>query len=309
MRVLFPLLLAGCGAPAPPSFSVVSFNSGTTEGLAHDADRDDGYTSEQAAVSDQYYGDGLAWPTAIEAARSWFAAEPPDLVAFQEIFSAEDCLVVPTDQQSGWFCEGWQEGDPTVAETVLGPDYNIACHEGKPDKCIAVHSRFGEIAGCEGSLCPPIEGAEVEGCGSGARVAWADIERVGGSQLRMVHVHGSSGLSDEDQDCRIAQFEAAFEEVRLPTILLGDLNTDPGRWTELDRSAAAFNQGAEATQLHFISPVGEDVEPSYGGVVNIDHVLSDVFVGGCETPGVSEGLPSVLDTVYFDHHPVRCEVQ
>lgn len=311
-RAVLGLLLvtSACGAPEPPRFSVITFNTGTTEGLAHDADVDDGYTSEQAAVSDQFYGDGLAWPPAVDAARAYLSEHQPSLVAFQEIFWPGDCADIPQENHAGWYCDGWEAGDPSVAEAILGDAYQVACHPGKADKCVAVHRDFGTFAGCEDAFClEGMEGAEVEGCGSGARVAWADVDRVGGASLRLVHVHGSSGLTDEDKACREAQFQAAFGAVSLPTVMLGDLNTDPGRWTDLDVSAAAFASAVETSGLHFLTEVGTDVEPTYSGVVNIDHVLSDVFVGGCVTDGVSEGTRPVLETLYFDHHPVRCELQ
>ncbi|TNE86160.1 MAG: hypothetical protein EP330_23020 [Deltaproteobacteria bacterium] len=312
----FPWLLlalpsvVACGAPEPPQFSVVTYNTGTTEGLPHDDDVDDGYTSEEAAISDQYYGDGLAWPPAIDAARAFFAEDPPALVGFQEMFWGGDCANIPAEQRVGWFCETWSEGDATVAQEVLGAEYQLACHPGKNDKCVAVHRDFGHFGDCEDAVCPDVmEGAEVEGCGSGARVAWVDVNRPGDTRLRLISVHGSSGLTTEDKACRTAQFEAAFAAVELPTILLGDLNTDPGRWTDLDESAAAFSAAVEAASLHFVTEVGEEAEPTYAGVVNIDHVVSDVFVGSCVTHGISEGTAPVYEPVYFDHHPVRCELQ
>ncbi|MCO4744248.1 MAG: hypothetical protein KC912_05630 [Proteobacteria bacterium] len=308
MRCLTLVLLVACSGPSP--FSVVSFNTGTTEGLPHDADMDDGYTSEQATVSDAHYGDGLAWPAAVEAAQLYFADAQPDLVGFQEMFWAGACPDIPAEHHEGWFCEDWSDGDPTVAQVVLGEGYQVACHPGKPDKCLAVHERFGAIDGCEEAFClEGLQGAEVDGCGSGARVAWMDVVRPTGDPLRVVHIHGSSGLSDEDQACRTAQFEAAFAQVQTPTVLLGDLNTDPGRWTDLDESAGAFAELAEAAGLGFMTAVGANVEPSYGGVVNIDHVLADSHIGSCITAGIDEGSTPVLETTYFDHHPVRCELE
>ena len=82
------LLLAPVGGaaqgPERPAITVVTFNVGTTVRLAHDGPPDDGYGAEQAAVADEHYGNSLAWPPAIEAAKRFFAEVRPDLVGFQD---------------------------------------------------------------------------------------------------------------------------------------------------------------------------------------------------------------------------------
>ncbi|MEZ4241729.1 MAG: hypothetical protein R3F59_37390 [Myxococcota bacterium] len=75
-----------CLAPDGDPLVAVTFNTGTTAGLDHDAPPDDGYGDAQAATSDAWYGDGLAWQAAIDDATDWFAALQPDLVAFQEVY-------------------------------------------------------------------------------------------------------------------------------------------------------------------------------------------------------------------------------
>ena len=59
---------------------VVTYNTGTTDSLAHDLDTSDGYTSTEAAISNDYYGDGLAWKPAMVAAQAWFTNLKPDIV-------------------------------------------------------------------------------------------------------------------------------------------------------------------------------------------------------------------------------------
>lgn len=52
--------------------------------------------------------------------------------------------------------------------------------------------------------------------------------------------------------------------------------------------------------------MGPTATPTYAGLFNIDHVVSDVATGSCWTAGISPGHPDVLDAVYFDHKPVVC---
>jgi hypothetical protein len=113
----------------------------------------------------------------------------------------------------------------------------------------------------------------------------------------VVNVHGSSGFTESDMQCRVKQFEAAFSLLGDRNLLLGDLNTDPGRSTEFDPSAAVFADGVTG-ELQFISDVGPDAVPTYV-VYNIDHVVSDAFDGACHDEVVT-------DIVYFDHRPQVC---
>ncbi len=291
---------AACGPGAPEAFVVVTFNSGTTEGLAHDQAPDDGYGSAQAALSDEFYGDGLAWTVAVDETTAFFAALQPDIVAFQEIFHSPECDQVPDEAKPGFVCETWQQGQVTVAQRVLGPGYQVACHPGKNDKCIAVRRAFARIEGCEADLClDGLAGERVPDCGSGARTARATIVTTDEERITISHVHGSSGFSDEDTRCRSAQFQQAFDNLGEQNILLGDFNTDPIRLYEGDPSAQAFLQSATQRKLDFMTEVGEDAPPTYGGLLNIDHVLSDFTEGECQSQTVSE-------MVYFDHRPQVC---
>ena len=298
----------------------MTFNTGTTEGLPHDAEPDDGYTSAHAAVSDEWYGDGLAWGPAVEAAAAFFARTSPDVVVFQEIFWTGECADIPEEHHAGFACEGWTDGDPTVAQIILGDDYQVMCHPGKPDKCAAVHSRLGTFEGCDEGFClEGMEGYTVDGCGSGARVARGVIaltEAYGGGSLTLVNLHGSSGLTGEDVDCRLAQLEQAFVDLGdgAPgasgerNLVMGDLNTDPGRWADFDDSAVRWNDFVgEGLAFAAHTAIGEDAPGSYGGLADIDHVASDAWTGGCWHPGLDDE-PEVLDAVYFDHRPAVCSL-
>ncbi len=313
----------GCSSPedsvSPPGLSLtaVTFNTGTTENSVPEDEPNGGYTPEQAAWSDAHYGDGLAFEAVVEDTRAWFEELRADVVVFQEIFYSGRCPEVPEQAREGFVCEGWQEGDPTVAQVVLGEGWQVACHPGKDDKCAAVRREFGGFVGLDDDFhLEGLEGATIEGCGSGARVARGVIELVEGGELTLVNVHGSSGISEEDRDCRQRQFRQIFEDLGLGdgrpaadgtrNLVMGDFNTDPGRATEYDDSAAYLASAVEGSDFAFHSEVGLDAVPSYQGLANIDHVISDAFSGGCVVPGVSEGEPAVSEIVFFDHHPLVC---
>jgi len=90
---------------------------------------------------------------------------------------------------------------------------------------------------------------------------------------------------------------------------MGDWNTDPGRMAEVDPSAAyLYDHVGEGTPFHFLTEVGPDVTPTYGGLISIDHVISDTLTGDCRAIGVTDGSPPVLEDFYFDHAPVVCSL-
>lgn len=295
LRLAGPLvaaaLLAGCGEVSSRVVAV-TFNTGTTPSLGHDRPPDDGYGARQAALSDEHYGNGLAWVSAIEDTARFFAEANADIVGLQEIFSTSACPEVPEEARAGFVCAGWQPGSPTVASRVLGAGYQVVCHPGRDDKCLAVRVAFGRFRG-------PLEGAPLEGCGRGARVARGVIDRVEGPPITVVHVHGTSGFAEEDVRCRAAQIERAFALAGDRTLLLGDFNTDPTRLRGGDPSADALAEGAARAQLSFHTDVSERAPPTYAGLVSIDHVLSDFATGDCASPPVTE-------MVYFDHRPQLC---
>lgn len=299
--VLLALLGTAC-SPAPISFVAITFNTGTTEGLLHDDPPDDGYTSAHATISDTYYGDGLAWRPAVEAARRFFAERQPDVVGFQEIFYSAECADIPMDAHSDFVCETWSEGDPTVAQTILGDGYAVACHIEKSDKCLAVKKSFGTIEGCPDGLClDGLDGARVEGCGGGSRIGRARVRLADDDRtITVVNVHGSSGVTTEDSECRTRQFQEVFALADGErNVILGDLNTDPDRLFDGDESAATFARSARGAGFEFASGGGE---PTYGGIVDIDHVLADFATGTCEAE-------TIIEATYFDHRPIVCSLE
>jgi hypothetical protein len=306
-------------APAADRVVVVTFNTGTAGELVGSAEANAGYGPEQAAWSDAWYGNGLAFAPFVAAATAFLADVAPDIVAFQEVFYAGLCPTVPTEAQVGFVCETWQPGDPTVAQVLVGAGWQVACHPGKPDKCLAVRRGFGAIRGCDADFClEGLAGSTVDGCGKGARVARAVVDRVGRPPLTVVNVHGSSGFDAATSACRVAQFEQVFVDLGdgspaasgEDNIVLGDLNTDPGRLAGSEPSADRWlDFVGPAKAFQFVTAVGEDAPATYAGLFTIDHVVSDSFVGDCWTAGVTEGHPPVTEARVFDHHPTVCALR
>jgi hypothetical protein len=302
-----------------PTYRVVTFNSGTSDGMAHDRDLDDGYTSGTAELTDAWYGNGLSWPPAIDAAREFFETLEADVVVFQEIFYTEDCADIPGEFRSAFVCEGWVSGDPTVEARVLGPSWQVACNLGKNDKCAAVNREFGSFRGCDSDFClDGLDGARVPDCGGGSRVGRAVIDLERGGELTLVHVHGTSGILPKDSSCRSAQFTQIFSDLGdgAPAasgdknLVMGDLNTDPLLNADFDESAVLWNQHVGPHKpFQMISDDGPDAPGSYADFVNIDHVASDVLRGDCWVAGLTEGRPAVFENIYFDHKPVVCDVR
>ena len=300
-------------------FVVVTFNTGTSKWMAHDREPDDGYTSQHGVYSDEYYGDGLAWTPAVEATRSFFAEVEPDIVVFQEIFFSDECENIPAEARQDFVCESWQAGDPTVANLVLGEGYQVMCHPGKNDKCAAVKREFGTFRGCDADFClEGMDGYRVEDCGRGARVGRGVIDLADGGTVTLVNFHGTSGFNADERDCRVRQVEQVFVDLGdgepgvngERNLVMGDLNTDPGRLTAADPSAVRWNDFVgDGEPFHFISEVGRDAPPTYANYMNIDHVIADVIGGSCWAAGVTEGNPDVIEAVYFDHKPVVCVVE
>jgi hypothetical protein len=310
-------LMTGCASEtvaeeeASSSFIAMTYNAGTTTGLNHDAD-DNGYSSEMAEAADELYENSLSWQPAEEALRAHLEAVSPDLAVFQELFYDPWCEDIIIDPELDFVCEGYTPDRPLQIERLLGEGYQIACAPGQPDNCAAVKRTFGSIDGCDAALCVGgLEGmSPPSGCSSGVRVGSVHITLASGGALTLVNFHGSSGGSAEDRACRVDQIHQIFVDRGdghpaadgTINLVMGDLNTDPTRLTASDESAAEWAlYVGEGLPYQYIS---DAEEPSYQGLVSIDHIVSDVLrrgEGGCSIEPVWEGT-------YWDHLPVRCEV-
>lgn len=316
--ILIPAFVLAETTNEPPStdlpFTVITFNTGTGAAAKNAPEDNLGYGREQARLSDKYYGNGLAWKPAIEAVRDFIRNVSPDIVAFQELFYCGDCDAIPEAARIGFVCEDWAPGSPTVAQRVLGDDYQIATHPGNNDKCLAVHKRFGRIRGCDEDFCPGgLEGSRVEGCGGGARVARAIIERPSGDTITVISYHGTSGFLGHDRECRARQVDQIFVDFGdgspgvngSANLILGDFNTDPKRLHSIDRSAQRWNDFVgTGKQFHFVTDQQRCAPGAYLGLFHIDHIVSDVFQGTVLLPDSTSEEQGLFHFHMFDHTPV-----
>ncbi len=300
------------GDSGPSSFLAVTFNTGI-----HPKVGSDGFTSEQKQYLDQYYGNGLSWGPAIDEARAFLASVQPDVVVFQEIFDVDECADIPTEARQGFVCEDWSPGSPTVPQLILGSDYQIACNWHKHDKCAAVKRQFATFLGCSDDYCPDgLFGSTIDDCGNGARIGRGILDLVNGQNITLVNVHGSSGISSDDKNCRVKQVEQVFIDLGdgAPAangdrnLVLGDFNTDP-------RSAAAVAIDASARRWKdFVGPdqsfyfINEYVK-TYKNLFCIDNMVSDELSGTCWYPGYTDGHPALSPEGYFDHTPTVCIIE
>lgn len=317
VAILFSLVVASCGganraasAIEDGHLRVMTFNVGIPQ---CDNDPSSPYSCDDADIASEWYGTGLSHKALFPDTRAFIQAISPDIVALQEIFHPAECAQIPVEFHARFICEDWTPGAATVGQHILGPEYQIACHQNRPDKCLAVRRKFGRFRNCASDVClDHLTGGQTDDCGGGTRIGRGEIDLVTGERLTVVNVHGTSGFTAQDQSCRVAQFEQVFVDILdgstepaangTRNIVLGDLNTDPARLALLDPSAATWNAHVgDGQPFNQISAAGLLVTPTYANLLNIDHVASDAYTGTCFT-----GIPTEIEA--YDHKPIVCDL-
>ncbi|TNE48497.1 MAG: hypothetical protein EP343_15515 [Deltaproteobacteria bacterium] len=315
-----PDVVSDTNTTPPLKLRVMTFNIGTTSGLPHDRDTQDGYTSKEAKVADELYENSLSWNPAEKALTAFLAKTKVDLVGFQEGYHDPWCETITVDPALDFVCKTYSKTRPLQVERLLGPEFQVACAEGQEDNCLGIRKSVGRFKDCPLDK-PCLGGIKGKGppnqCSRGARIGSIEVELYDGTAMTVVLVHGTSGFKPKDQDCRKAQFQQIFEDKGdgkpaasgAINLVLGDINTDPFSAVEADISAAYWVKFVgEGKPFRYISSSDPDGPKTYGGLVRIDHVVSDKLTGSCVVPGVSPDEPDVMDIVYWDHKPVICDV-
>ncbi len=312
------LALACAGPPQPAPFVAMTFNIGTTTGLSHD-EGDDGYTQEMSDIADAWYENSLSWNPAEDALADFLAQQTPDVVVFQEMFFDPWCQDIPVAPALDFVCQDYTADRPLQIQRLLGADYQVACALEEEDNCAGIRRSFGRIEGCDEDVClggldgmgPP------GGCSNGAKVGTLDIAAEDGRGITLVNVHASSGITEEDMACRTEQLRQIFVDRGdgqpaawgSTNLVMGDINTDPFLMADWDPSAAEWSAHVgDGLPFGYISSSDEDGEPTYSGLLRIDHVVSDTLTGTCTVPGETPGTEPVIEAVYWDHRPVVCEI-
>ena len=303
-------------------FKVMTFNVGTTTGLFHDFGPIDGYTQNMAQVTDDFYHNSLSWNPAEEALTDFLETHRPHIVAFQELFYDPWCEEIVVDPTLDFVCKNYTAERPLQMERLLGENYQVACAVGQEDNCVGIDKSFGTFRGCPLDE-PCMDGlfgmGPPSGCSNGARVGSILIDLADGTELVLVNVHGTSGFKFEDMNCRADQFEQIFIDrgdgqpaaYGQANLVMGDINTDPFLASFIDVSARTWNQyvGAQLAFDYISSDSAAGPGTYFYGLAHIDHVISDTILGECVVPGSSDGVPGVMDAVYWDHSPVLCTVE
>lgn len=308
----------------PFTFTAMTFNVGTTTGLAHDKNegtpQGDGYTSAHAKITDEHYENSLSWNPAERALTAFLAKKKPDIAGFQELYYDPWCETIQVDPSLDFVCKEYSKSRPLQIQRILGPDYQVACAVGQDDNCVGIHKRLGQFKGCP--LDKPCLGglfgmSPPDKCSRGARVGSIEVQTHNGPNFVLVLVHGTSGVKEKDTLCRKAQFHqifvdrgdgkpAAYGKINL---VLGDLNTDPFLMKDADVSAAYWNQFVGPGKPYtYISSNAPDGPRTYAGTFRIDHVVSDAFRGQCTVPGITPQTEPVFSGVYWDHSPILCSL-
>lgn len=347
------VMVAGCGTSAsshdvldgedvvdvasgPEFFTIMTFNTGTTENMDHTYD-EDGYDNVLAGLNSEYFGNNLAWLTARAALRELIDTNRPDVIAFQELFYDPECdeICQELDQTDEWavvcnpetgvfVCADWVDADTTelTVREAVGPDYEVVCAPNHNDNCIAVRKDFGSIAVAEtavetaGAWINGLDGMPPpNGCTNGARVATGVVSIKNGPDVAVVDVHTVAGNNSE---CRKSQFQQVFEDrgdgkpatFGEHNIVLGDMNMDP--FTFRDVSVDYWNERVgEGKPFHYISASDETGPMTHPvSFSRLDHVISDSLDGSCVVLGVTDGTQAPISdsSTYFDHRPVLCTV-
>jgi hypothetical protein len=310
---------------SPVNFTVMTFNTGTTNNILHGRDEEagegDGYTDAHAAENAAKYSNNLAWNPAEQALAQFIAERKPAIVAFQELYYDPWCADIEVDPQFDFVCNEYEADGPLQIERLLGDDYSVACAGGHPDNCVGVLKQFGFLPEC-GGAGPCLEGlagmAPPSGCTSGARVGTALVELNDGRQLAVVNAHTVAGMTTENMACRKEHFQQIFEDrgdgnpaaFGPANLIMGDMNTDPFLLAGADPSATYLaSKVGPGKAFHFVSSDSQVGPDTHATPMKLDHVISDALVGSCVVAGVSEGTALPMETSYWDHRPVVCEVE
>ena len=162
------------------------------------------------------------------------------------------------------------------------------------------------IVDCTNEHLPTPEGWEQRGALS------ATIELDDGQQILVINTHlqaGREGAQDEAKRQRTEQFAAVMEIASrsdLPTIIMGDLNSQPGggELAPIEDAGSGFTDVWTAIQGDedgFTAPASPDVEPD----VRIDYI----FVSEEFAVLDSDVLIDDLTRIAADHFPVIADLQ
>jgi hypothetical protein len=258
----------------------------------------------------------LCYAATEDRIRSELARHDADVIALQEVVARWQCDSMD-ELLAGRVCHPRHLAVRDQTRRLVGDDYTIVCDTRNQYDCIAVHVRFGEIAGCPpGELCvgPGRTAPAGPGCDAGFTAAAYTIVPHGARPFTLVNAHPPSGGAVE---CRRHQLAEMFEGDRAlvgagRALVTGDLNMDPFHGN--DASVALFRRHVgEGRRFAYHSGTAE-ADPPYPTAVYLhgsfvyDHVASDFARGRCTTLGVAPNTPRLDGGSGTDHRALLCDL-
>lgn len=318
-QIPLPGLLLACGAPEPTPDStqpepepailtVLSANVGNLDEVFGGP-----------CPSEPYHG-ALCSIDGEEAIRSRLQEVDPDVAILMEVLDADYCDEETWEGDEDRPCTGAPDRDPyQQIRRITGDAYTLTCDGIAHYDCIAVRADriaveecpAGEL--CMGSSDTPEHPPACEENGGITSISRVHAE-IDGVEVHVVAAHPLNATTHEDDTCRLAQYEQAFETLagERPTLVAGDMNMDPYRLPDWFESGRYWHTVVGEENRFTAHSVTEDPPTAtWGGSVTLDYILSDWLSGhDCQVLGEDGGTePLDGDEGRMDHKAVRCALE
>jgi hypothetical protein len=242
----------------------------------------------------------------------------PDIAFLTELVDSGRCEPDSWEGDTDLICTGAPDRDPKEqVRRLVGDDYTISCASTHAT-CVAVLSERVTLHGCAaGELC--LDGNDTaphpDACGTmGSRTSVSRIDTtVDDVSFALIPVHALNALNQDEDPCRLAQFNLALEDVSISAdaLIAGDWNMDPYRAPDAFPSGIYWHTqvGPEARfTAHNVPGDGSTPTPTWATAATLDFVLSDFLQGECDVLGETEGTTRIdgEDLATMDHRAVWC---
>ena len=264
------------------------------------------------------YQGGLCSIAQEDVIASNLAALRPDVAFLTELVDSARCEPDNWEGDSDLICTGAPARDPKEqVRRLVGDDYTISCASTHAT-CVAVLSERVTLDGCAANeLCLDgnITAAHPTACGTmGSRTSVSRIDAtVDDVSFALIPVHALNALNEDEDPCRLAQFELALQEMASDTdaLIAGDWNMDPYRAPDAFPSGIYWHTkvGPEARfTAHNVPDDGTTPTPTWATAATLDFVLSDFLQGECDVLGETEGTTRIdgEELATLDHRAVWC---
>lgn len=220
----------------------------------------------------------------------------PDVAVLMEVLDPARC-----DGHDLEVCHGSEAS----VRRIVGDGYTILCDGIGGYDCLAVRADIA-VDGCApGDRCvaeTPAQPAACDGVGDYSSVSRARLD-VLGRRLDVVLLHPYQAMDDEEDRCRSAQVQQAFDLVGDgPTLVAGDVNYDPHRLGAWFGTGEVWSRHVGRGRRFAHHGAGWPFpEVTWIGMLTFDHVVSDALLGTCRARDLGvDGL---------DHRALVCPLR